>query len=207
LLVFCPSVAGGIAHLSWRLSFWVCLGFFALVSPMASGRRARIARATTVAVLFLAMGWIGTELHEFDQEARTVDPMLAAMAQEKKLHPLIFDFRGNAGPSASYVHSYLHFGGWYFVEKQGLYAGMFRFAPRHLPIIRSRPLFGENWQEDAAYWSEARFDVETAGDYDYYLLRQVNDDYARKFLADQPTLEEIDRSGPWHLLRRAAPDH
>jgi hypothetical protein len=144
-------------------------------------------------------------MREFDKEARTIDPILAAMAPEKKLHPLVFDSRGNNGPSPRHLQSYLHYGGWYFVSKGGVYAGMFRFAPRHLPIIRSEPLFGTSWQENTAYWSESRFDLETAGDYDYYLLRKRNDRDARKFLDGEPTLEEITRSGPWHLLRRVAP--
>jgi hypothetical protein len=206
LSLFSPAVAGGISHLSWRLSFWAFLGFFALVRPMESARRVWIARATTVVVLCLALGWIGTGHYRFNRKASTFDPVLAAMASGKTLQPLIFDYHADAGPSAPYLHSYLHFGGWYFVEKHGLYAGMFRFAPRQLPIIRTSPLFGNDWKEDGAYWSNEWFDLDTAGEYDYYLLRKVKEHDARTFLEDNPALEEIARSGPLHLLHRVARD-
>jgi hypothetical protein len=205
LALTCPAVISGIAHLGWRLSFWVFVGLFALMGPMGSGKRAWVARVATILVLVLATLWFGNQMHEFDREARTFDPVLAAMDREKTLHPLIFDFSGETGPSARYVFSYLHFGGWYYVEKRGLYAGMFRFAPDHLPIVRSEPLFGDNWREDGAYWSEAAFDLETAGDYDYYLLRRVSEQGAREFLDKNPSLEEIARSGPWRLLQQAPP--
>jgi hypothetical protein len=207
LALLCPAVVAGIAHLGWRLSFWVFVGLFALIRPMGSARRAGVARVATILVLVLATLWIGKQMYEFDREARTFDPVLAAMDGEKTLHPLIFDYFGETGLSARYVFSYLHFGGWYYVEKRGLYAGMFRFAPDHLPIVRSEPLFGDNWGEDSAYWSEAAFDLETAGNYDYYLLRQVREQSARGFLDKNPSLEEIAHSGPWHLLRRASPGH
>jgi hypothetical protein len=204
LSLFCPSVAAGIYHLSWRLSFWFLVGVFALATPMGSGRRAWVARVATIAMLGAAMGWIGARLHDFDREARTFDPVLAAMDSEKLLHPLIFDFRGRAAPSARYVYTYLHFGGWYYVEQRGLYARMFRFAPRHLPIVRTQPLFGETWREDTALWSEAFFDLDKEGEYDYYLLRKESEELARRFMNRHPALLEVTRSGPWYLLRRDA---
>jgi hypothetical protein len=200
-----PAIAAGIAHLSWRLSLWVIVAFFALVAPMGNGLPARLARISTVGLLGLAIGWIGFQVHAFDQEARAFDPVMATMEREKMLHPLIFSYTGEAGPSHRFVFGYLHFGSWYYVEKGGLHAGMFRFAPRHLPIVRERPLFGDRWREDSSFWSEAAFDLEEEGDYDYYLLRENRHDSAADFIRQNEALEVITRSGAWYLLRPKDP--
>ncbi|HXV75421.1 MAG TPA: hypothetical protein VD788_03815, partial [Candidatus Polarisedimenticolaceae bacterium] len=204
LAALSPAVAFGISHLSWRLAFWFWLGCATLVAPLPSSPRRQIARLATGLALTLSAGWIGGQIRAFDRDARTFDPILAAMAPGKYLHPLLFDFQSAVGPSARHLHGYLHFGGWYYVEKRGLYAGMFRFAPQQLPIVRTAPLFGDRFTEDSSYWSAASFEREPAGAYDYYLLRQLSEKRAEAFLDSHPALEEIRRSGAWYLLRPAA---
>lgn len=204
LALVCPAEVDGISHLGWRLSLWALVGVTALLGPLGSDRRSHVARGVTVVVLLVAIGWIGTGMRAFDREARSFDAVLADMADDKTLHPLFFDFRGETGPSRDQVFSYLHFGAWYYVEKGGLYAGMFRFAPRHLPIVRATPLAGSEWREDFTYWSESDFDLDVEGGYDYYLLRQRDPALARGFLDRHDGLVEISNSGPWHLLEPVA---
>ncbi|MGH7437588.1 MAG: hypothetical protein ACRENE_18070, partial [Polyangiaceae bacterium] len=166
--------------------------------PRSPWLRAPALCALLVAVM--APTRLVTEKHAaFDRWTRGFDDLVAEMPLAPKLGYLLLDRTGPEGDTLPL----LHFPAWVQAERGGWLS--YHFASNEAAPIRFRrtpPMDVPPATPEGFEWHPEMFDLSTRGKYfDWILVRAPSSPAAR--LAEDPSLELVDRRGWWWLYHRA----
>jgi hypothetical protein len=191
-----PMTMAGVSFLYQRFAIFVPPAlWFALSGPPAP-RLAPLRTPPLCAVV--AFSWLlvaGLRVRAFDAEARSFDPILAAMEPRRAVRPISFTFQSGALPGGL---PYVHFAAYYQAHKGGRIG--FSFARNYTSFVRYRPGVDPGMARDDE-WHPERFSfAREGGQYDYFLVRSRGDVSARLFPPGAASL--VAKSDQFSLYQR-----
>ena len=174
----------------------------AIFALMAGAPRANSLSRTIGRLVFLCLilGWcsfLTGRFRAFNQEARGLDDLLPHMQADRRVLSLLFDnqsrfIRGN---------SFLHFPVWYQAEKGGEVGFSFATSPaatvRYKPNAQLRMSAGLEWHPQRFSWSRD-------SEFDYFVIRSVEDRGPELFRKATEPVVMLAHSGMWWLYAKSA---
>ncbi len=190
-----PLNAPTATYLSPRQALLAALAL-PLLLPAPGAKWRWLAWVTACALAAGGLGAVAVHLKAFDEEAREVDPVLEAMAPNRRVVALLFDRRSrHAHPATLPYH---HFAAWYQADKGGDVS--FSFARLwNIPVKYRQPPYA---LRPAVEWQPLAFSLaRDLPHFDYVLVRSHN---PPGFPIGTP-LKRLAASGPWSVWERTGP--
>lgn len=184
-----PLNTNTATYVSARHALLVVLLLLPLL-PVVAGRAQLVLRAGAALVAAFGLVTAGRQLACFDREARDFDPVVAAMAPDKRVATLAFARASACCGEGSFP--YLHFGAYYQAAKGGELSRSFAVV-WNVPV-RYRADYARYPYREELEWAPKRFSPEDARHFDYVIVRGGP-------VAPPPQLglREVTRSGAWAL--------
>jgi hypothetical protein len=160
--------------------------------PRLDPAGAHVARASAALVAVVALFVNARQLACFDREARDFDAIDAAVPQDKRIAPLVFDRASACCARAAFP--YLHFAAYAMADHGGDLARTFAVV-WNVPI-RYRADYPRYVMRDEIEWAPSQFSAFEAKHFDYVVTRSA----APPRFASGVELREVARSGPFALF-------
>jgi hypothetical protein len=191
-----PLNTATATYVSARHALLIVLFLLPLLPVLEGGRRqALAAAAAALAATALVVGLI--HVARFGREARSFDPVLAAMQPNRRVLPMIYDRNGRFVDPA--MSPYLHFAAYYQAARGGDLAHS--FADVWNVPIRYRSEYRRYRFPEELEWAPNLITPEQIRHFDYVLVRAIDPPY----FAPGLELRQRIRSGPWRLLENPTP--
>lgn len=189
-----PLNTNTATYVSARHGLLIALFVIPLV-PAAAARFRTGALVVSGAVAAAGLVVAFRELACFDREAREIDPVIAQMAPNRRVLPLIFA-RGSQCTGPTTV-PYLHFAGYYQAARGGELART--FADVWNVPIRYRPDYKRYPIREELEWRPFRVTAEDIAHFDYVLVR------GQPIGKPPAALRKTAQSGGWILFENPTP--
>jgi hypothetical protein len=195
-----PTLFRGVGPLHPRFSCYLVPALLIACSPsprrgapLEARRAISVCLAATTLLVFCA------RLRDFQQESADFHALAARLPQGLALRPIVFERGSRAFPG---IPAHLHMPAYYALEKGG--SAGYSFAMYSTSVVRYRPgirvLMG-----GGSEWAPERFDADReASDYNYFVVRSVDDRSAELFPGRTPAAVLDQHVGAWWGYRRAA---
>lgn len=189
-----PLNTNTATYVSARHALLVVLFAVPLV-PAVGERFVTLLRGVAAVVAAAGLVVAGREIACFDREARDIDPIIAQMAPNRRVLPLVFQ-RGSACVSPV-TFPYLHFGAYYQAARGGelsrTFADVWNVPIRYRADYRRYPI------REEIEWAPARVSAGDIAHFDYVLVR------GRPIGRPPVALRRLAEHGAWTLFENPAP--